>query len=290
VTWTHFAKTVSVQLIYCIVSTAAWFTGWYIYVSVCNLVVDDTFSQKFFYGSFSFVIPLILLNNMIFVLIHYVILFIEKNRLASEEILSHKLLLAEAELKALKNTIHPHFLFNSLSMLQSLVKTAPDTASEALASLSEFLLYSVQFSQKNEVSIADEIAHVKHYIAIELLRRGHSFTVRWNVDQSCNDCLVIPFILQPLVENAIKHGIETGENGEIDITLSTTADRIIFTVVNTVCAATSHYRTSGTGLVTLTKRISAAFGSAARLTTQQRDNKYSATITVPLKRSIADAN
>jgi LytS/YehU family sensor histidine kinase len=268
-----------------LLSTALWFTVWYIYASTLRLFFPLTFSTKLFSGAIPFVAPSVALVMIIIILVHYIILFVEQNRIAAEELLHHKLQLAEAELKALKNTIHPHFLFNSLSMLQSLINHSPAKASTALSYLSEFLLYSVQFSKRTTVTIAEEIAHAKNYTEIELLRRNNSFSVDWNIDTLCNEYRSIPFIIQPLIENAIKHGIESSDQkGHISVAVTLFENNITITVTNSVSSTILHNRKSGTGIETLSKRLYSSYGSSGKILTEKIDIRFIATITIPLQK------
>ena len=283
--WPHIYRVATVQILYIVLSVTIWFTLWYGYVSLLQLISPNMFTTTLFSGSIPFITPSVVLVMIIFILVHYIILFTEKNRIAAEELLNQKLQLAEAELKALKNTIHPHFLFNSLSMLQSLIAHSPAKASVALSYLSEFLLYSVQFSKKTTVTIADEIAHAKNYTEIELLRRNNTFSVDWNIDNRCNEYLTIPFVIQPLIENAIKHGIESSDqNGYISVIVTAAENTITFTVTNSTGSTIVHNRKSGTGIETLAKRLYASYGASGKILTEKPDGRFTATISIPLQK------
>jgi sensor histidine kinase YesM len=291
-TWINFYKTVSVQTIFCALSAGVWFLAWYIYANMVMSLTPSLFNQVDFYHAVPLVVPMVVSIDIVFILIHYIVLYIEKNRIATEELLQHKLFLAEAELKALKNTIHPHFLFNSLSMLQSLMTQSPEKTSGALAALSEYLLYSVQFSKKNSVSIAEEITHAKNYGDLELMRRNNSFSIHYDIDNQCSELVVIPFIIQPLIENAIKHGIDLMEQGGvISLYVGKTEKNVVLSVSNTIGSVPPPTgKKSGTGLDTLSRRITAAFGSDATFSIEHKGNEFKVTITFPLKRSSSLAN
>jgi two-component system, LytTR family, sensor kinase len=290
-TWSNFYKTLTVQLIFCSTSTGIWFFVWYVYESIIITLFPSIFTLDIFFRSVPFVLVSVVLINIIFILIHYVILFIEKNRLASEEILQNKLSLAETELEALKSTIHPHFLFNSLSMLRSMITRSPEKATETLSLLSEFLLYSVQFSRKKEVTINEEVTHAKNYCDIELLRRSNSFSVVWSIDKECHESIVIPFIIQPLVENAIKHGVGSFEQGgNISISVEKSGLQVKILVKNSVGPSPAQMHKSGTGLYTLSRRISSAFGSAGVFLIDNKGNEFVVSITVPLNKGTLNAH
>jgi two-component system LytT family sensor kinase len=280
--WSHIYRVIAVQFLYVLLSTALWFTTWYIYASLMRLFFPLIFGADFFSGAIPFVTPSVVLVMIIFILVHYVILSVEQNRIATEELLSSKLQLAEAELKALKNTIHPHFLFNSLSLLQSLITHSPVKASAALSFLSEYLLYSVQFSKRVNVSLAEEIAHAKNYTEIELLRRNNSFSLEWNIDDRSNEYRCIPFVVQPLIENAIKHGIESSDkNGFIAVSVMQSETFISITVTNSVGRVMLHNKKSGTGIETLSKRLYSSYGASGKILTERFDDRFVATITIP---------
>jgi two-component system, LytTR family, sensor kinase len=283
--WSHIYRVIAVQFLYMMLSTTLWFTIWYIYASILRVFFPILFNTKLYSGAIPFVVPSVALVMIIFILVHYIILFVEQNRIAAEELLNNKLQLAEAELKALKSTIHPHFLFNSLSMLQSLITQSPVKASAALSYLSEFLLYSVQFSKRTTVTIEEEITHAKNYSEIELLRRNNSFSVDWYIDTHCNEFQCIPFILQPLIENAVKHGIESSDQkGHISITVIQLENTITFTVTNSVGNTILNSKKSGTGIDTLTKRLYSTYGSSGKILTEKFDDRFIATITIPLQK------
>lgn len=121
-------------------------------------------------------------------------------------------LAAGAELKALQAQIHPHFLFNALNTITSLVRTSPETARDLLVQLGNFFRYNLQRADQF-VTLGEELAHVDSYLAIERARFGEKLRVRRQVEPAALSCLVPSFILQPLVENAVKHGLYPKEEG-----------------------------------------------------------------------------
>ncbi len=117
----------------------------------------------------------------------------------------------QSELKALQAQINPHFLFNALNTIGSLIRTEPDSARELLHHLSLFFRNSFQ-SDREEVSIHKEIEHIRSYLEIEKARFGDKLHVFFNIPDTV-DCSIPPFLLQPIVENAVKHGIMVRRNG-----------------------------------------------------------------------------
>ena len=121
--------------------------------------------------------------------------------------------LTQANLQALKMQLQPHFLFNTLNAISSLIHENPKVADDMVGSLSQFLRTTLDVSSENEVPLRSELRFVDRYLEIQQTRFGDRLHVRREVDPKTMDALVPPLILQPLLENAIRHGIESREAG-----------------------------------------------------------------------------
>ncbi|MBO8168222.1 MAG: sensor histidine kinase [Thermoanaerobacteraceae bacterium] len=138
-------------------------------------------------------------------------------------------LLNKAELRALQAQVNPHFLFNALNTIRSLVRTDPEKARDLLAHLADYFRTNLQH-KADLVDLHEEIQHVKSYLAIEEARFGDRLKVHWDIDEY-TEVKLPPFILQPIVENAIKHGLYPKAGlGNIYIRLKETRDKIILIV------------------------------------------------------------
>jgi len=115
--------------------------------------------------------------------------------------------LARARLQALKTQLHPHFLFNTLHSISTLMYRDVEAADRMLARLSELLRLTLESSDAQEVSLHDEISMLEKYLEIEKIRLGERLTVDFDIDPALDDVLVPNLVLQPIVENAVKHGI-----------------------------------------------------------------------------------
>jgi LytS/YehU family sensor histidine kinase len=127
-------------------------------------------------------------------------------------------LLHQAQLQALRNQLNPHFLFNVLHSIAELVHTNPKLAEQLIVRLGELLRQVLNSSTLQEVPLADELALVRGYVEIEQMRLGDRLRVQWEIDPEELQARVPSLILQPLVENAIQHGIAaTGQAGVVTI-------------------------------------------------------------------------
>lgn len=169
------------------------------------------------------------------------------------------------ELQVLRAQINPHFLFNALNNLRALINEDPARAREMLSRLSNTLRHTLQHSAKERVPLADELAVVRDYVALEQLHHEERLRVDWQVDPATADASVPPMLLQLLVENAIKHGIaRTAGGGTVDITVTRRGDRLLIQVGNPgQWKPGSSTDSTGLGLANLRERLARAGGEGA---------------------------
>ncbi len=134
------------------------------------------------------------------------------NQLELAEMENHRKLVADAEIRALQSQINPHFLFNAINTIVSHIRTSPETASDLLIKLAEFFRKNIN-PVTGSVPLSTELEHCKAYMAIEMARFEDQVTVDFDIDGAALDSKLPPLILQPLVENALKHGILPKEGG-----------------------------------------------------------------------------
>jgi signal transduction histidine kinase len=195
--------------------------------------------------------------------------------------------LADAKLRALRMQLHPHFLFNSLNAITVLVRDQKTRdASRMLELLSGLLRQVLQTEKRNEVSLDDELRFVEQYLAIEQVRFSDRLEVRRFIDPAVRDALVPAFILQPLVENAVRHGVaKRSEPGFIEITARESDGQLVVTVRDNG-PGYSPESTAGVGLANTRARLETLFADASQLQVRDApDGGTIATLTLPLKRS-----
>jgi LytS/YehU family sensor histidine kinase len=127
--------------------------------------------------------------------------------------------------------LQPHFLFNTLHAISSLIHTNPDAADEMMAQLGEFLRYTLEKDSAQEVPLAEELEMLDHYLEIEKIRLAERLTIRQDVPDDLHSAMVPNLILQPLVENAIRHGIAPRQSGGcLEIAARKSGDRLSLSV------------------------------------------------------------
>jgi LytS/YehU family sensor histidine kinase len=146
----------------------------------------------------------------------------------------HAKILAEtAQLDMLRYQVNPHFLFNALNSIRASISPDNPAAKQMITQLSEFLRHSLMSNDKNQNTLSDEIEAVENYLAIEKIRFEDALEVELNVDDQAKQIMLPSFLLNPLVENAIKHGLQTSpEILKINISAVLEGDRLVIEVKN----------------------------------------------------------
>lgn len=193
-----------------------------------------------------------------------------------------------ARLDALRMELNPHFLFNTLNAISGLVRgQRSEQAVSMLARLAELLRLTLEDAKDPEVPLEKELEFLRTYLAIEQIRFGDRLRVEISAEPGALRALVPPLILQPLVENAVRHGIALQQGpARIEVRASVADERLHVTIVNTGPAPTEGDAANGTriGLANTRERLRHAFGSSAALRLRQLpDGGFEAALTAPLR-------
>ena len=214
--------------------------------------------------------------------VHYLVLALAESRAAERRALELRALAREAELRALRAQIDPHFLFNSLNSISALTAADPPAARAMCLKLSEFLRATLLLGARERIPLADELALVDSFLAVEKTRFGPRLAVEEEIEETARRCLVPPLLLQPLVENAIRHGIaHLIEGGAIRLAAAVEGGRLRLVVENPADPERARARTPGVGLENVRARLTTLYGPAARFTAAERAGGFRVEISLP---------
>jgi two-component system sensor histidine kinase AlgZ len=186
-----------------------------------------------------------------------------------------------ARLIELQARIRPHFLFNTLNSAIALVRAEPAKAEALLEDLSDLFRHALQ-EQGEFVTLADEIALAQRYLAIEQVRFGERIQVEWALDPLAQSAKLPPLLLQPLVENAVRHGVEPSANGaHIKIATQRRGSSVVIKVSNTVPVASSE-RGNGLALANVRERLKLLHDVQGQFQSGLKDGVFQVRIEVPL--------
>jgi two-component system sensor histidine kinase AlgZ len=191
--------------------------------------------------------------------------------------------LVEARLQALQARIRPHFLFNSLNAVLSLIRRDPKRAERALEDLAD-VFRTLMSEPRQFVRLADEIALLERYAGIEQLRLGERLRITWELDAAPSDALLPPLVLQPLLENAVFHGVEPGTAaGEVLVRIERRGDRVLARIENPYVADQQRRVGNRMALENIRERLTLFFDAEARIRTSADGRRYKVEIEMPYK-------
>jgi two-component system sensor histidine kinase AlgZ len=205
--------------------------------------------------------------------------------LAKHELQSRTLSEARARLQALQSRIRPHFVFNSMNIIASLTRSAPEKAEAAIEDMAD--LFRMMLSQDEMlVPVKNEIDVAKKYLALEALRLDNRLTVNWDIGKFPRKAVMPVLTLQPLLENAIRHGIEElPAGGAIDVRLWEENDRIYIRVANPLpkTRPKKAKSTPGQSLDNMRQRFQSHYGEQATLTSAEENGLFTVTVVLPIR-------
>jgi signal transduction histidine kinase len=220
--------------------------------------------------------------------INYLVTEYERARSAERRELESRLMAQDAELRMLRTQIDPHFLFNSLNSISALTSQNPKGAREMTLQLAGFFRQSLSMEAHRKVALAQEMALIRHFLAIEKVRFGERLALEEDVQEAAAACLVPPMIIQPLVENAIKHGIaQLPEGGWVRVSAQRAGSLLNISVENAVDAdgSRSAADSNGIGLANVRQRLASAYGHLASVRWARRGDVFGVEITMPAETS-----
>jgi hypothetical protein len=231
-------------------------------------------------------LPVLFLAGIVLYLLsvafHYILISFEQARQAETMAMELRVLAREAELKALKAQIHPHFLFNSLNSISALTSSDPARAREMCVLLSEFLRESLAVGERESITIEKELSLARAYLAIESIRFGSRLSFEEKVGEDSGGCHVPPLLIQPLVENAIRHGIATRvEGGLVRLSVHRSGQNLFMEIDNPFDSDSPAAGGEGRGIENVRRRLAARYGNEARLEQERLPDRFRVTIRLP---------
>ncbi|GJQ21095.1 MAG: hypothetical protein HBSIN02_14500 [Bacteroidia bacterium] len=216
------------------------------------------------------------------VAVNYSIITFNATREAERQAMELRFLAQEAELRALRSQINPHFLFNSLNSISALTTHNPEQARAMTLGLADFLRKTLATSSLSFIPLSEEVDLVNAFLSIERIRFGKRLRVDQTVDPAALSCPLPPLLLQPLVENAVAHGIgHIVDGGTIDLRVERQGNRVMIVVRNPVDPDRPAARGHGIGLQNVRDRLAALYGGDAHIDIDARPDEYEVTLLLP---------
>jgi two-component system, LytTR family, sensor kinase len=215
-------------------------------------------------------------------------LFISLTNLSEKNVKEARLesLVKEIELKMLRSQINPHFLFNSLNSISSLTITDPEKARDMVVKLSEFMRYALSRKDELPVTLQSELDNLWLYLDIEKVRFGDKLVTETDIKNECLDFKIPIMILQPLYENAVKHGVyESTESVKISTYAKIAEGYLEINISNNYDSSPTLKKGTGTGLLNVSRRLELFYGNKASIKTSKENGIYSVTLFIPADNS-----
>ena len=216
-------------------------------------------------------------------LAHDVLVAFESVQAAARREAESRVLARDAELQMLRTQINPHFLFNSLNSISALTGFDPAAAREMTLDLAQFFRRTLALAERERITLGEEVTLCEHFLAIEKRRFGAKLATELRVAAEAAACLLPPMTLQPLLENAIKHGIrQVDGGGTIAVDAQVRGSVLRIAVVNPVAPEDAPAGAHGVGLRNIRERLAVLYGPRASITWQRSETAFAIEIHLPV--------
>jgi len=220
--------------------------------------------------------------------LYYYVVFARENAMKAEaRMLETTMLARDAELKALKAQLNPHFLFNSLNSISALTSIDAGRARDMCILLADFLRTTLKVGEQALIPFSEELGLAERFLSIEKVRFGMRLRTEEEIAEDTRGCLMPPLLLQPLVENAVVRGIANlPDGGTIKISARQADGRIFITIENSFDPDTPPKKGNGMGLRNVRERLEARYGKEASLRVSADGERFEATVTLPAETEV----
>ena len=220
------------------------------------------------------------LSNLLPVVFAMAIRYAQRNfslEIAQKEAQAHKL---QADLTQLRYQLQPHFFFNALNNIYSLIEFNPEKAQESVHSLSKLMRHFMQNSDQKQISLAEEVDFLQQYISLMQLRLTDKTTVQVDFPKQVPQLTIAPLLFISLVENAFKHGVSATSITTLSFSLKVEGNTVIFRSENTKITTQESLYSSGIGIDNLKKRLTLLYPERHQYTIEEKEGKYMAQLTI----------
>lgn len=220
------------------------------------------------------------LSNLLPVVFAMAIRYAQRNfslEIAQKEAQAHKL---QADLTQLRYQLQPHFFFNALNNIYSLIAFDPQKAQESVHSLSKLMRHFMQNSDQKQISLAEEVDFLQQYISLMQLRLTDKTTVQVDFPKQVPQLTIAPLLFISLVENAFKHGVSATATTTLSFSLKVEGNTVIFRSENTKIPTQESLYSSGIGIDNLKKRLTLLYPERHQYTIEEKEGKYIAQLTI----------
>src|SRR5215475_8637368 len=220
--------------------------------------------------------------------LYYYVVFARENAMKAEaRMLETTMLARDAELKALKAQLNPHFLFNSLNSISALTSIDAGRARDMCILLADFLRTTLKVGEQALIPFSEELGLAERFLSIEKVRFGMRLRTEEAIAEDTRGCLMPPLLLQPLVENAVVRGIANlPDGGTIKISARQSEGRMFITIENSFDPDALPRKGNGMGLRNVRERLEARYGKEASLRVTSDGDKFEATVTLPAETEV----
>jgi hypothetical protein len=238
--------------------------------------------ERRFAGSVPVLIGMGILLYLLSATSYYVYLAIQASHEAEARAIVAQVLARDAELKALKAQVNPHFLFNSLNSISALTSSDPTKAREMCILLGDFLRRTLGLGAKTAIPLEEELSLIHSFLAVEKIRFGARLDMSENIDPAALGTSVPPLLLQPLVENAVVHGVANlVDGGWIHVDVAGVDGLLSVVVENHFDPEAPARHRNGVGLSNVRQRLETRYGNRARMDVSKEGERFRVAITLP---------
>ena len=267
-----------------IVSLAVWLLAAFAWV---QFLLPEGQQDSAYPGSPYAAFPLLAFAGAIGILLavlgHYLAGAFQRSRDAERRALELQVLARESELKSLRAQLDPHFLFNSLNSVAALIGTDPAAARQMCFLMAQFFRKSLSLGRQQSIPLAEEITLIETFMSIERVRFGDRLRAKIDIAEDVRNVTVPPLVLQPLVENAVHHGVaHLLEGGEVNVTARQRQTFLEIVVENPCDPDRPPSRGTGMGLANVRSRVETLCGNRASVDVDARDTSFRVSILLPV--------